>query len=75
MIGFIQRIVKEEEREIAGKSYHYEICSLLTAFFGNKKIRETEENVSFVLKFTLDGDQVQFCIEEQQEEKKKVLAL
>lgn len=72
MIGLIQNITNEEERESAGKSYHYETCSLLTAFFGNQKIRETKENVQFVLEFILDGDDLTLILEKEGEEKKRV---
>lgn len=56
MIGYIQTIKDEQEREKAGKSYHYEVCSLLTAFFGNEKIRETKEGVDFVLNLVWDKE-------------------
>ena len=56
MIGYIQTIKDEQEREKAGKSYHYEVCSLLTAFFGNEKIRETKEGVDFVVNLVWDKE-------------------
>lgn len=65
MIGYIQQIQNEEEREKAGKSYSYEVCSLITAFFGNEKIREEEEGAQFVLKLQLQEDRIQLQIEEQ----------
>ena len=64
MIGYIQQIEQEEEREKAGKSYTYEVGSLITAFFGNEKIREEEEGAKFVLKIQIQEQYIKLQIEE-----------
>ena len=69
MIGYIQKITNEKERESAGKSYQYEVCSLITAFFGNEKIRETEEDVQFVVKLLWTEGNVSLSIEKDGEVK------
>lgn len=65
MIGYIQTIEEVYERERAGNSYQYEVHSLLTAFFGNEKIRETTNDVAFVLYFSLCKQQGKLWIEEE----------
>ena len=70
MIGYIQKIYDDVEREKAGKSYQYEICSLLTAFFGNQKIRETEEDVELVLKLEVDKNSAKIIIEKEKKEER-----
>lgn len=65
MIGYIQKIQDEQEREKAGKSYHYEVCSLISAFFGNEKIREEEQNAQFVLRVNIAEHRIQLQIEEE----------
>lgn len=65
MIGYIQTIDQEEEREQIGRAYQYELCSLIGAFFGNEKIRETTEETSFVCYIHIQPKYCTVSIEEQ----------
>lgn len=65
MIGYIQIIDQEEEREQIGRAYQYELCSLIGAFFGNEKIRETTEETSFVCYIHIQPKYCTVSIEEQ----------
>lgn len=65
MIGYIQTIEQEEEREQIGRAYQYELCSLIGAFFGNEKIRETTEETSFVCYIHIQPKYCTVSIEEQ----------
>lgn len=65
MIGYIQTIDQEEEREQIGRAYQYELCSLIGAFLGNEKIRETTEETSFVCYIHIQPKYCTVSIEEQ----------